>query len=262
MHSLFRIDKNSLPANNAKTAGVAVLPGFDDMIAHHETKVEEQAPVAETEAVEPAKPKRDPLEEAVTAKRAELDAMTKQVDAAKKQAEQLVADARSEADGIRDAARQEGHAEGVAQAQAAVAAERQSEKMAVEDSLVTLSRAKDEIFSQLEESVLDLSMYIAERIIKTEVAKNDEIFVNIVKNTLKRLKNQTEITIKVGKEEYEKLHGEAGQEFMQELSNSGINIKQDLALDNGDLVVETEYGTINAGIRTQLKRLGYAMREA
>jgi len=260
MHSLFRIDKNSLPTNTAKTASVAVLPGFEDMVAHHESKVEEQARAAEVVA-EPQKVEKDPVEEAIQAKRAELNALNQQIEAAKSQAQQIVSVAKEEADGIRETARQEGYAEGMAQAQAAVATERQNEKVAVEDALVVLGRSKDEMFAQLEESVLDLSMYIAERIIKTELEKNDEIFVNIVKSTLKRLKNQTEITIKVGKDEYEKLSSDAGREFMQELSNSGIDIKQDLSLDKGDLVVDTEYGTINAGIRTQLKRLGYALRE-
>ena len=66
--------------------------------------------------------------------------------------------------------------------------------------------------------------------------------------------------LKVSKHEYEYLFAKE-EEYVTELRNSGITVKQDLSLQMGDCVIETEYGTIRSGVRTQLKRMGYALRE-
>jgi flagellar assembly protein FliH len=131
----------------------------------------------------------------------------------------------------------------------------------VEDAVVALKNARNDIFEQVEESVKDLSLFIAEHIIKAEIDRNGELFINIVRDTLSKVQYQDNITVKVSKTEFEKLFSDPDSDIVTELRNSGVDVKQDMSLKSGECIVETEYGTINSSIQKQLSRMGFALRE-
>ncbi|MGI6152228.1 MAG: FliH/SctL family protein [Christensenellaceae bacterium] len=255
MPSLFRIDKNSVTGGGEHPASVVVLPGFEDVVAHNDSIKE----IEEVEETELLPDEEDEQETELERKRRELAALQTEIDNAQKQAEQLVAQARVQAESILEDARRQGYEEGLNQAHVSAMEERRKEAQATEEAIVALRDAKNIVFGEIEDSVLDLAVFIAEYIIKVELNKNDEVFLNIVRNTVLALKNQTNITIKVSKVEYERLFSDPDSEVVKELNNSGIQIRQDMSLKSGDCIVETEYGTINAGITTQLKRLAHAL---
>ncbi len=131
----------------------------------------------------------------------------------------------------------------------------------MEDAVVALKNARNDIFEQVEESVKDLSLFIAEHIIKAEIDRNGELFINIVRDTLSKVQYQDNITVKVSKTEFEKLFSDPDSDIVTELRNSGVDVKQDMSLKSGECIVETEYGTINSSIQKQLSRMGFALRE-
>lgn len=251
MPSLFRIDKSSINQDNIEKANMVVLPGFEDVVARNDQLKEKE----ETEAEQPVEVGETPEERS----RRELAEIKAEIAQAKLEKERILKEAAQEAEGIAEAARQKGYKDGFDAAQASLMAQQIEEQRKIEDAVVALRDAREEIFTGIKDSVLDLSLFIAEYIIKTELDKNDEIFLNIVMNTLLTLKNQTNLTIRVSKEEYERFFSDPNSEIVRELSGSGIAVKQDIALSAGDVVVDTEYGTINAGIKTQLKRLSHAL---
>ncbi len=253
MPSLFRIDKNSLIAESLNKASVVELPCFEDMI--------EQNREDTGEAEEDAPREKDERQTRVELLQQQTERLERQIEEARDQAKNIIAEAHKEAERIAEEALNKGYDEGYAQAMASARSEQESQQRQVEDVLMALRSAKDEIYSQMEDSVLDLSLFIAERIIKMELDRTDDAFINIVRDTLSKVQHQNNIIIKVSKAEYERIFAGGGSEISEELRNSGVEVKQDLSLKSGDCMVETEYGNICSGIRTQLGRMGYAMRE-
>ncbi len=253
MPSLFRIDKNSLIAESLNKASVVELPGFEDMIEQNREDI--------GESVEDAPPERDERQTRVELLQQQTERLEKQIEEAREQAKHILAEANAEAARVVEEAINKGYDEGYAQAMASVRQEQELQQRQVEDVVMALRSAKDGIYSQIEDSVLDLSLFIAGHIMKMELDRTDETFINIVRDTLSKVQHQNNIVIKVSKAEYERIFADQSAEISEELKNSGVEVKQDLSLQSGDCVVETEYGNINSGVRTQLKRMGYALRE-
>lgn len=266
MPSLFRIDRNSLTADGAKPTSVA-LPGFQDLIKLKQTAVQKTQEEPEVET-----PKEDPLlaqkaaelqkwEQEIAAKRQELDDVQRQIDELRAQAGGIIEEAQQSSDEIRKAATEQGYNEGYQEAQERASVEAEEAKRKTEDAIMSLKSATDTVYEQVSDSVLDLALFIAEQIIHTELDRNDKAFLGLVRETLTKVKNQNHIVLRVCKDEYERLFADPNSDIVKELKNSGVEIRQDLSLKSGDCIVETQFGTINAGIRTQLKRLSGVLTE-
>ncbi|MDY3004285.1 MAG: FliH/SctL family protein [Christensenella hongkongensis] len=247
---MFRIDKHSLTAEDTYSAEMVELPKLEDLVELVSTFQEEEITQEQEE------PDASPAEK----KQSELARLEAEIQKAKKQAELIIAGAQEQAEQIRRDAQAQGYQDGLSGAAEAAATERQKEKEAAEQALMTLVRAKEQMMDGVEESVLDISLYIAEHIVKQKLDQSEEAFLNVLSDTLSRVQSDSDMILKVSKHEYEYLFAKE-EEYVTELRNSGITVKQDLSLQKGDCVIETEYGTIRSGVRTQLKRMGYALRE-
>ncbi len=260
MPSLFRIDSNSLTADNMKPSSVVELPKFEEMVERNGGDPSPM-PISAGASPDADAPPRSAEGEVLVRKKYELQQLQQQIKDAQGQAQEILSHAEAQAKQIIADAQQKGYGDGFAQASASVREEQTRDSRLIEEAVVSLKNARDEVFSQIESSVLDLSLYIAEHIIKIKLNENDEAFINIVRSTLSKVKYQNNIIVNVSKEEYERLFADPSSEIVQEMANSGVIVKQDMSLKSGECMVETEFGNINSGIKTQLKRLGYALEE-
>lgn len=258
MSSLFRIDKNSIIAQESKTAGFVVLPRFEEMIQKTEKEAAQPKKEEETPAAEVDEPQK---EDELEIKRRQMAVLEKQIEQAKADAAGIIEQAKLEAQGLYEKAAKEGFRAGLSKAQAEAAEARKKEKQAAAEAVRALAAAKESVYSEMENGVLDLAKCIAQHIIKTELKENDEAYKNIVRNMLTTLKNQSSILLKTSKEDYERFFAKPESDIAQELANASIRVVQDMSLQCGDCQVETEYGCVNAGIKTQLSRLEYALKQ-
>ena len=259
MSSLFRIDKNSIIAQESKTAGFVVLPKFEEMIQ----KTEKEAPQQKKDGDEPAGQKHaeeKPGDEQEIKKR-QLAALQKKIEEAKAQAACILDQAKLDAQELYNKAAREGFRAGYDKAQNAATEARNKEKQAMADAVRMLAAAKNALYDEMENGVLDLAKCVAEHIIKTELTQNDEAYKSIVRNLLTTLKNQSNITLKASKEDYERFFAKPEGDIARELASAGIRVVTDLSIKTGDCQVETEYGCVNAGVKTQLNRLEYALKQ-
>lgn len=250
MNSLFRIDRNSIHNGNIDSAGVVMIPGF------HELTVEKQ----ETKEVLPVSPEGEP--DQLDIKQEELCRLQKQIEEAEETAKRIIAEAESAAEETRERAAREGYEEGRRQACDEFDKEIEEERKEVGRLKKELACAKGEMFVQMESGVLDLSMCIAEKIVKETLNRNDEVFLNIVRDMLSMVKEQSNILLKVNKKEYDRFFADEAEEFTALLKSSGILIKQDLSVEAGECMLETDLGTVCSGIRMQLKHIADALCEA
>ena len=114
----------------------------------------------------------------------------------------------------------------------------------------------------MEDSVLDLSLCIAEKVVKETLDRNDKVFLNIVMDTLSSVREQSNIVLKVSKKEFELFFADDSDEFTALLKSSGIRVKQDISVESGECVIETDFGAIRSGIRMQHERITDALYEA
>lgn len=256
-NSLFRIDRNSIIAQDSGTASFVVLPRLEDMMQ----KLEKESVLQKIEKeILEEQPIDDSIDAELDLKSRQLERLHVQIEEEKQKAARFIEDAKEEAQRLYEKAVNEGFKAGYAKAQSQASAERNAEKQALTGALKSLTAAKNALYDEMEGGLLDLARCISEHIIKTELQGNDEVYKNIVRNLIVTLKNQSNIILKVSKSEYEKFFTDPTGDLATEINSSGIRVVQDMSLKSGDCFVETEFGYVNAGIKTQLNRLEFALK--
>ena len=149
----------------------------------------------------------------------------------------IVAAAREEADRIRENAREEGRKEARAEANAL---------------LVKARIEREKIIASAEPQLVALGRRIAEKIIGRELEVDESVIVDVVRGAIATVRQQSEIIIRANPEDLEAL--EAGrQDLISVLARAkDVTLRGDPEISRGGCVVESELGTIDAQLETQL----------
>lgn len=194
--------------------------------------------------------------------REELEAARADIETAKHDAEFIRQQAETDADSVRQKAKMDGYADGIAEAKEEYEKVLERERTEFAKSVQALAAAKHEILEQMEPGVLDLSCHIAEKIVKESLNRNDELFMNIVKDTIKEVEDNEEIVLRLNKKDYDRFFADGQNEYAELLRSSGVQIRQDMSVESGECIVETEFGTLRSGIKTQLERIRTALENS
>lgn len=192
----------------------------------------------------------------------ELAAARADIEAAKKEASSIRQQAEADAESVRQQAKNEGYEEGIAESKEEYDRVLKREQSEFEKSVQSLTAAKHEMFEQMEPAVLDLACHIAEKIVKESLDRNDELFINIVKDTIKEVEDSEEMVLRLNKKDYDRFFAEGKNEYADLLRSSGVEIRQDMSVDSGECIVDTEYGTLRSGVQTQLERIRSALESS
>jgi flagellar biosynthesis/type III secretory pathway protein FliH len=180
---------------------------------------------------------------------------------AKEKAEQILTQAQAEATRIHDEAERvledtkvkreksikKGYAEGESKGLAQVT-----------EKLIQLQRLREEFYQQAEPEVIRLVMSIAEKVIGQIVEENPKLIRSVIKKALERSLGDR-IVVRLSPEDYKVATAEES-EFREVIDRTKrITFRQDDTIAKGGCVVETEVGTIDAQIETQLKAIRKAL---
>ena len=226
-------------------------------------------PLAET-----PRPRPEPREETapgpppnavdLTAVQAEADALFAR---ARAEAAELREDAQVQAEALREAAWQEGHHQGRVEAQAAVEAEmralwgaRQAAMRAEVDEIITrIAAAREALWAQQETQMVGLALDIARQVVKTEVTQNPEVVRALIANALRRITDKDNIRVRVSVADAPRVK-EIRQDLMEMVDGlRNLEILDDRRVGTGGCVIETNAGTIDAKIETQLAEVARAL---
>lgn len=166
----------------------------------------------------------------------------------------LISRAREEAQNIKEAAAKEGYQEGLMQAKADIAD--------VKNVITSFAGAKQEVFEYIAPDILEISVEIAQKIIKKELQQDPTIIIDNIMEILKGLsKEETKITLRVNPAQVSLLKSE----IPSVMSNVGFDAKvlivPDDAIMEGGCMVTTTNGVIDATIETQLAIISEALKE-
>lgn len=166
----------------------------------------------------------------------------------------LISRAREEAQNIKEAAAKEGYQEGLMQAKA--------DLQDVKNAIASFAGAKQEVFEYIAPDILEISVEIAQKIIKKELQQDPTIIIDNIMEILKGLsKEETKITLRVNPAQVSLLKSE----IPSVMSNVGLDAKvlivPDESIMEGGCMVTTTNGVIDATIETQLAVISEALKE-
>jgi flagellar assembly protein FliH len=171
----------------------------------------------------------------------------RRLDEASAEAEALLARAGAEAAEIRAAAAARGHEEGLA--------------MAAE----TLARAaveRDRLLAASEPQLVDLAFAIASRVVAGVAERHRELVVEVAARALDHARDRADVTLRVHPEDLAALR-ESESSLLERLPRARrIALVEDGHIGRGGAVVETEGGSIDARLSTQLEGLRGALEAA
>lgn len=264
-NSSFRIDARAVrPMQDAKR-DVCILPDLRAIMPKlsepEEVEEPEEEPGISEEELQ-AIARKEAMDAELAAAKAELERTRADIEQAKMDAKVIRQQAETDAQSVREKAHNEGYQSGIEEAKEEFARVRDREKKEFARSVQTLVTARQQIGAEMEPAVMDLAMFAAEKIVKESLNRNDEIYLNIVKDTIKEVEDNEEIVLRVNKKEYDRFFANDSDEYTDLLKSSGVVIRQDMAVESGECIVETEYGTLRSGVRTQLERMRAALEGA
>lgn len=166
----------------------------------------------------------------------------------------LISRAREEADSIREASAKEGYEAGILQAREDIEALR--------EAISVFMNAKQEVFEYIAPDILEISIDIAQKIIKKEITQDPQMILDKITEILKTLsKEETKINLKVNPSQVSILK----QSIPDILSDAGLDariiIVPDETVTEGGCVVTTANGIIDATIESQISIIKEALKE-
>ena len=180
---------------------------------------------------------------------ADAESLLKQAEAT---ALELVANAQARATEIEEEARRSGHDDGYAKGHEEAIAEYDPVVRTLREWIDGIREQRDAVISAAEPELVRLAMSIAERIVHTEVAENRQVVVENVRAALTRLVSREVVTLRVNPLDHETIR-QFRDTIVAASDVEHLRIVEDQRVDRGGVLVETDAGTIDAKIATQLR---------
>lgn len=128
----------------------------------------------------------------------------------------------------------------------------------VTEKLMSLETLKERFYQNAEPDVIKLVMSIAEKVIGKIVLENKEMIHSVVHQALEKAIGDR-ISVKLNPEDYKRLM-DGEHEFKDVIDRTRrLTFREDESIIPGGCIVETEVGTIDAQIDTQLKAIKKAL---
>jgi len=264
-HKVMNFDAKNKDKDKGKDEESTGDPDFDP---HLEPDPELDSVPAHPPAPDPTELAEEMLREYISAAEQELQEKAEAVlNNAKTEAAQILIETRDEIEEEKNRGFQEGYIEGVAEGKQSYE-EKTQEKIAADDKV--LKNVLDEIYNEqerikteTESGTIELAIEIVKKIIAPAEDELGTVFTSLIKNALRQMSSDGKIVIRVGPDEFERFFSSGAATI--EL-DSGVTVSatvmKDLTMNEGDLIIDSDEGTVNAGIDSQLEYVKIAFERA
>lgn len=187
--------------------------------------------------------------------------VTKEELKAQERAQKQIAEAEKDADSIRNEAQ---HLKSTVTAElelAKAAGYREGKNCAQgewTEKILEVKRLKEEIFNTAEPEILKMLMNISEKVLGKLTSQYKETVYSVLRQAIEQsIGNQ--ITVRIHPEDFKRFKKEE-LDFKDLIDRTKhLHFKEDESIEKGGCVVETEVGTIDAQLDTQLKAIKKAL---
>lgn len=176
------------------------------------------------------------------------------IENAENEAKKIVENANHEAVTVLNASSIEGYRKGVSLANEKTEEIIRSAKTKAAGIIEKMKENSDEIINSLEDDMINLSFDIAKKIIDVELDRNDDVLVSIIKNALGKFKSDTNTKIVMQAQDLAKLDEDIIKSAINDKSTN-IEFMSGSEMKKGDLIIETERGSVDAGVNSQFVKI-------
>lgn len=166
----------------------------------------------------------------------------------------LLAQARAQAERVREDARLQGREQGLAAGHDEARVEVQTCVEVLSEAIAGVQQLREEVSGAVEREAIELALALAEKIVGGALEAKPELVVEVLAGALRRVSGQRGITVLLNPADYE--HVRAALERLQ--AQAGAVELRDLQPDQrvaaGSVVVRTSDGEVDARVETQLER--------
>jgi len=180
---------------------------------------------------------------------------------AQARAQQTIQAATVRAEEIKAQAQKEGFDTGMKDAAQKITAMTDAQNEQARALIQEVSVYRDGLYDALQDSVLGLSMDIAEKIINTELQKDDKVYMEIAKKAVAGLKQADDFTLRIGRGEFDKYFKDGAQWLREGTDCGDFEAVCDPNLEPGALVIESDDEIVNAGVTMQLEKTRQYLEE-
>lgn len=118
-----------------------------------------------------------------------------------------------------------------------------------------LAAERADLSARFEEQLVSLATQMAEKILNAELNVKPEMLVGIVKNALRSVTEAKQVTLRVHPQDLELLRAKT-EEIAAGLSSTAVlDLRPDDSLRRGDCLVDSDIGSLDAKLETQLTSL-------
>jgi flagellar assembly protein FliH len=126
------------------------------------------------------------------------------------------------------------------------------EALSVKNSV--LNWKKSEI-NRLEKDVINLVIQSIEKIIRIKLEEDDELILNVLKEGLDKFTFTEKLIIRVSSNDFDTVNFSKGKILAMAAHIDDMEIKVDNSLGKGEVIIDTNSGSINPSIKNQLEIL-------
>lgn len=174
---------------------------------------------------------------------------------AKEEEKNIISEAHTQANGILENAQQEGYVEGLK-----IGEEKGFEKMnsLIEEAKEIKQRTLEEkkvMAKSLEGEIIDLIITSIKKILSYELEENNALLLNLVEQGIQKCTYTESLIVRVNPNDYEIISSSKNKIYMMTEGISNIEVKEDPGLESNSIIIETESGTVNASMKTQMEHI-------
>jgi type III secretion protein L len=159
---------------------------------------------------------------------------------AQRRATELLEEANRQREKIFAEAREKGRQEGLAQ---------------VTETLLRARIQRDEMLEAADQVILTLACKVAEKILGKEISERPELIANVCATAIEGVRNAKEIVLRVNPQDAAILRAQKKQMMEMIGRMKEVAIKEDSDVESRGCVIETNSGTIDAQLSTQLEMI-------
>ena len=108
---------------------------------------------------------------------------------------------------------------------------------------------------------LEILVLIAEKVIHREIQLSPDIILDTVRHACSYLTETDEIRLRVHPSDFENIREIERIISTQLTGNGSIHFIEDTTIERGGIIIETEYGEIDASIRSQIEHMQEVLLE-
>ena len=155
-------------------------------------------------------------------------------------AEDIIEQAKRQAEAIRKEAFEKGLAEGLAKAKEAEMGALGEVIDNFRKTLLKLASMREEILKESEMEIVDLSLEVARKIIGAELYNDPETVTRVIRTAFERIGASDDLTVRLNPADHELLSA-SPPEFLEK-----VQLKPDPAVERGGAIIETDGGRLDA----------------